>query len=146
MVPALKNLTYIKRLEALKLPTLVFRRLRGDMIEVYKLLTGKYDIDTTQFFTPAIYRGTRGNQYKIYKPGAKKKKSLKFFTHRVIANWNALPDSVVTAKTTNTFKNRLDRHWQNHPNKFDFEAKVPQARHTRTFQVLDIEDEPGIQD
>jgi len=27
----------------LKLPTLKYRRIRGDMIEVYKILTNKYD-------------------------------------------------------------------------------------------------------
>jgi len=36
---------YPDRLKQLKLPTLTYRRSRGDMIETvtYKLLTGKYD-------------------------------------------------------------------------------------------------------
>ena len=32
-----------ERLKRLKLPTLAYRRTRGDMIEVYKLLQGEYD-------------------------------------------------------------------------------------------------------
>jgi len=38
-----KHLTYKERLLQLKLPTLKYRHLRGDMIEVFKILTGKYD-------------------------------------------------------------------------------------------------------
>jgi len=36
-------LTYKERLARLKLPTLKYRCTRGDMIEVYKILTDKYD-------------------------------------------------------------------------------------------------------
>ena len=42
-LPTPKNLTYEERLQKLDLPTLQFRRLRGDLIETYKLMTGKYD-------------------------------------------------------------------------------------------------------
>jgi len=37
------RLNYRQRLKFLNLQTLPFRRNRGDMIEVYKILTGKYD-------------------------------------------------------------------------------------------------------
>jgi len=39
--PACLGLTYKDRLKRLKLPTLKYRRIRGDMIEVYKILTNK---------------------------------------------------------------------------------------------------------
>jgi len=39
IVITLKHLKYKERLERLKLPTLRHRRTRGDMIEVYKILT-----------------------------------------------------------------------------------------------------------
>jgi len=35
----------------------------------------------------------------------------KFFSNRVVTAWNKLPQDVMTAETTNAFKNRLDRHW-----------------------------------
>ncbi|XP_076030414.1 uncharacterized protein LOC143018713 [Oratosquilla oratoria] len=47
MVPELKGLSYEERLRRLNLPTLAYRRARGDMIETYKILTGKYDGDCT---------------------------------------------------------------------------------------------------
>ena len=37
LVNSIKNLTYKDRLKRLKLPTLKYRRIRGDMIEVYKI-------------------------------------------------------------------------------------------------------------
>ena len=44
MIPGLSHLSYQHRLEALKLPTLQYRRYRGDMIiEMFKLSHGYHD-------------------------------------------------------------------------------------------------------
>ena len=48
LVLGLKKKCYKERLAALKLPTLKYRRIREDMIEVYKLLTNMYDDNTVQ--------------------------------------------------------------------------------------------------
>jgi len=45
MLLGLKELRYKARPKKLYLPTLVYRRIRGDMIEVYKMLNGGYDQD-----------------------------------------------------------------------------------------------------
>ena len=42
LVMKVKHLKYKERLERLKLPTLRYRCTRGDMIEVYKILTESY--------------------------------------------------------------------------------------------------------
>jgi len=47
MIPGLHSLEYEDRLRKLKLPTLVYRRLRGDMIETFKVLNGIYDNSVT---------------------------------------------------------------------------------------------------
>jgi len=41
LIHELKGLSYRQCLERLKLPTLKYRKVRGDMIEIYKMLTGK---------------------------------------------------------------------------------------------------------
>jgi len=43
-----------------------------------------------------------------------------FFSNRIIAvwKWNSLPNIIVTAESTNIFKNRLDRFWANQEIKF----------------------------
>ena len=38
LVISLKHLPYVDRLQQLKLPTLKYRRLRGDMIEIFKIV------------------------------------------------------------------------------------------------------------
>ena len=43
MIPSMPKISYPDRLRKLKLPTLTYRRARGHMIEMYKLLSGKYD-------------------------------------------------------------------------------------------------------
>ena len=48
LVSELRKKSYKERLMELKLPTLKYRRIRGDMIEVYKLLMNKYDVHTTR--------------------------------------------------------------------------------------------------
>ena len=45
MIPHMKELTYEERLIKLRLPTMSYRRLRGDMIEMYKICTGISDVD-----------------------------------------------------------------------------------------------------
>ena len=43
MIPGMPKISYPDRLRKFKLPTLTYRIARGDMIETYKLLSGKYD-------------------------------------------------------------------------------------------------------
>ena len=45
----LRRMTYEERLKKQNIPTLGYRRMRGDMIETYKILTGKYDSIVVQF-------------------------------------------------------------------------------------------------
>lgn len=42
LIISIKHLKYEERLRHLKLPTLKFRRVRGDMIEVYKFFNNIY--------------------------------------------------------------------------------------------------------
>ena len=46
-IKGLKNLSYHDRLSKLKLPSLEYRRLRGDFIEIYKIVHKIYDPLTT---------------------------------------------------------------------------------------------------
>ena len=63
LVPQLKKCSYPARLKKIGITSLKDRRLRGDMIEVYKLLTGKEHINYKQFFRLAEnHYGVRGHE------------------------------------------------------------------------------------
>ena len=47
MVPELKGLEYEERLCALKLPSMAYRRIRGDVIEAYKYTHNMYNVVDT---------------------------------------------------------------------------------------------------
>ena len=66
MAMGLHNTPYQKRLEILKLPSLVYRRRRGDMIQLYKLVNGLYRLELNELVTRANSR-TRGHQFKLVK-------------------------------------------------------------------------------
>jgi len=65
LVLTVKHLTYKERLVQLKLPTLKYRRLRGNMIEVLKILTGKYYTNVTFSFEKHQDCRTRGHTLKL---------------------------------------------------------------------------------
>jgi len=66
ILPGFGTLAYKERLQRLKLPTLVYRRARGDMIEVYKILRGYYDPESVPCLQKCIYPNTRGHTWKLY--------------------------------------------------------------------------------
>ena len=47
LIPDIKELPYETRLKKLQLPSLYYRRARGDMIDVYTYMYNKYDVDTS---------------------------------------------------------------------------------------------------
>ena len=69
-IPELSKKSYSDRLKTLKLPTLTYRRYRGDMIELFKIIKGIiYDPMCVPHFelteTSEDYIKTRGNKYKL---------------------------------------------------------------------------------
>jgi len=51
LVISLKKFSYADRLVHLGFPTLKYRRLRGDMIKVFKIIKHKYDYKVVRWFT-----------------------------------------------------------------------------------------------
>ena len=97
MIAGYKKLSYGERLRRLGLTTLEQRRFRGDLIETYKIVTGKEKISCSQFFTPYTSNyNTRGHCYKLTTTRCNLDLRKNFFSQRVVHHWNELPDSVVT--------------------------------------------------
>src|SRR6266536_4378599 len=109
MIGSLRRHSYEERLSRLKLTTLETRRLRGDLIEVFKIMHNLYDVNYRNFFTLAN-NNMRGHRLKLSKQSFKLDCGKYFFTNRIIDEWNLLTEDIVSCNTVNSFKNKIDRH------------------------------------
>ena len=91
---------YPDRLQTLRLPSLVYRRARGDMIETYKYLHNVYDVNNEWLRRDPSTR-TRGHSMKLEKRRCSSTMRQHCFSNRVIKNWNSLPESVISSPSVN---------------------------------------------
>ena len=87
------------------------RRLRGDVIQTFKLVKKLDHCPLENFFTVAHYN-KRGHSFKLEKPRCSLSFTLNHLSHQVINICNCLPQYVVDAETLNSFRAWLDKHCQ----------------------------------
>ena len=126
LVDGLSKMDYPDRLKQLNLPTLVFRRMRGDMLEIFKHFNAYDKAVLSTSFQPR-QRPSRKHPFQLIlqnpKDGVRGKQTNGFY-YRAVKLWNDLPRNVVSAKSINTFKSRLDEAWKNETIKFDHKART----------------------
>ena len=110
MIPELRDLSYEERLKECGLTTLQTRRLRGDQIEVFKILNGYENIDRNMFFSLKKDSRTRGHEVKLVKDQCRLDIRKHSFSQRTINEWNKLSTDCVTASSVNMFKNKVDTY------------------------------------
>ena len=127
LVDGFAKLEYQERLRRLDLPTLEFRRRRGDMIETYKHFNAYDRATIPSTFRPRT-RVSRMHDFQLHLPksndGERGVQTNPFY-HRVAPIWNNLPSDVVGAKSVNGFKNALDDFWKDDPSKFNHKYAPP---------------------
>ena len=119
--------SYDEKLKDAKLMLLKERRMRGDLIEVFKVMKGISKVDKNNWFdmvTPE-QRETRQNtvvneegererrEWVIKKERFRLEVRKNFFTVRVVDAWNNLPATVKNASNVNMFKSRIDAFAKN---------------------------------
>jgi hypothetical protein len=107
-----ENKTYEERLQILNWTTLETRRLRGDLIQTFKILKGLDKVDSSMYFVKSS-TGLRGHSLKLFKSGSRLDIRRFFFSQRVVDEWNRLPESAIQCQTVNNFKSKLDLHLYN---------------------------------
>ncbi len=110
MSPSLCNKHYEERLSHLNLFSLEKRRLRGKLIECFKILNGLTKVDPTKLFVMNDSTRTRNNCAKLKCRQVHSDCTKCFFTNAVVRAWNRLPPSVVQCNSIASFKNNLDRY------------------------------------
>lgn len=108
MIDGMSTLNYEERLQRTNLISLEMRRLRSDMIEVFKIMHGFEGLKPEKFFKLSDITHTRGHSMKIYKPNTRLEVRKHFFTQRVIDEWNNLPADVVQSSSVNEFKSKIE--------------------------------------
>jgi len=108
LIPALAKFEYKKRLEILGLTTLYVRRVRGDLIQAYKILNGIEKVEFLKGFKPNAFQLSRGNGLRLEREITNCTPRHFFFANRIVNIWNKLPSNVVKAKSVNSFKAELD--------------------------------------
>ena len=109
-VEGLSGLEYVDRLKTLDLFSIRGRLLRSDLIKLWKIFNPQSEVGLATLFEREFHLATRGHRYKLSVPRCRTETMRRFFSVRVVREWNALPLHVVEAGTVNTFKARLDKH------------------------------------
>ena len=111
MVKSLTGLSSEERRKKLNLFPLSYRRLHGDLLEVYKLINGLSGVNVNQFWE---VRPSRNGPILVKEQvgpnctGCGRKQRTSFFSYRVIKPWNWLPKELKESKSLDSFKRALD--------------------------------------
>jgi ribonuclease P/MRP protein subunit RPP40 len=108
MIPELCGMTYEERLMVLNLTTLETRRLRGDLIEIFKILKG-FDKTSITLCTNQL-TFLRGHTLKLFKNRFNTNIGKFNFVNRSVDEWNKLSEDIVSCNSVDSFKNKLDRY------------------------------------
>ena len=118
--------SYEEKLKQCGLTLLKDRRVRGDLIQTYKIMHQIDDLPINTFFEMAgerhnhatrnamtIRPGEEGREERVDNMNLVKQKANSdirrhFYSLRVVDHWNDLPSSVKNAKDVNDFKNQYD--------------------------------------
>ena len=114
-----------ERLKRFSLTTLTDRRLRADLIEMYKVTSSRESINwvkplnlrkNVDISGPAA--NVRGNSLNLRRESfsSRIRNSFcswatvrdNFFVNRVVKTWNSLPNAIVTSPSLNSFKSAID--------------------------------------
>ena len=112
LVTSIRHHDYQTRLRILKLPSLYYRRRRGDMIHLYQMMHAGVDVEASEMFTLNAGGFTRGHSLKICKPHVSARVRQNSFAVRSINDWNGLPAVIVNSPSVDIFKQRLDSFWE----------------------------------
>jgi len=106
-----RTFSYTDCLIHLGLPTL-YRRLRGDVIEDFKIIKHIYDHKVVPELIYNINKVARGNDFRLLKNRSHYDLRKFSFTDRIVNIWNSLPNAVVDVNSVDALKSRLDNFWK----------------------------------
>ena len=114
MVPGLQSLSYQEQLSRLSLLSLKSRRVRAQLIAIFKMFKGTSGLKFEDFFTIQRFRKTRGHIGRVTTKYAKHNYRLHFFTVYIITLWNQLSQDEVNSLSVSSFKAKIQAFFTRH--------------------------------
>jgi len=109
-VPVMSKLRNEERLREMNLPSLVYRRIRGDSIDIYKYLHGMYRTPVESLLPhskPASGVTTRGHSLKLEKRHCRTRRRANTLGYKMVNFFYSLPEEVVPEQSVNAFNGHL---------------------------------------
>lgn len=113
--------SYEEKLKQIDLSALVERRVRGDMIQTFKIMNNIDDVNSNVWFKPVqtdsyatrqtVQINTDGSlehNLNIVQPIARLDLRKEFFSNRVPKTWNTIPSHIQKSASVNNFKRSYD--------------------------------------
>jgi ribonucleases P/MRP protein subunit RPP40 len=100
------GLEYDARCKKMGLTCLSDRRVRGDLINIFKIRNGIDEV--TWHYTPLTRQPTGRRAGELKRELVSSAVRYNFFNNRIVNAWNGLPKEIVEANSVNSFKNKLD--------------------------------------
>ena len=107
IIPEIRNHSYHQRIQELDLISLAQRRLRGQLIEVFKYLNRFSTASARGLLDYDLNDRTRNNGAKLIVKHFNTSVAQHFYPIKITTTWNALPNEVVTSRIVNSFNNNL---------------------------------------
>ena len=104
LFPDLSSLPYRERLCKLNLLSLNARRLRYQLIFLYKILNNLVDVNPSDYFSFPVRASTRGNPLKLLPSTSTKDCRRHFFSIDIVFHWNRMTHQEVSVNNVNDFK------------------------------------------
>jgi len=109
LISGLSEMGCEERLKILGLTMLETRRLRGDLIEVFKILKGYENIAQEVFFDVS-QSSLRGHSLKLNKKRVRLDVAKFSFSNRLVNEWNISDDEIISGCSLAGFNRKLGRH------------------------------------
>ena len=108
MIPDLRGMSYEARCASLSLFTMGQRRLRVDLMMIYRTVVCKDFPDLLPSFPLADYSSTRGHPFKLAVRRTDRLPHVYRLSFRAVSAWNNLPSTIVQSSSLVEFKRQLD--------------------------------------
>ena len=109
MIPAIRGLAYSQSCCKLDLFTLAYRRIRGDLIFLYRIIIQRAHPELDQFFPRVQEAMTRGHNRRLKVLRTDNLPHVYRLSRRTIPVWNGLLAAAVNASTIAAFKHEIDQ-------------------------------------